>query len=362
MAPELSVSDFVAVFNQTLEYAYPEVILVGEVASFKINQNKYVFFDLKDEEATVGCFLMLFDLRVQLADGMKVKIVATPKLTRWGKFSLTVREILPVGEGSIKKGLELLKQKLDKEGLFAEARKRPLAEPPQKIAVISSQNAAGYADFVKILDERWGGLELTVAQVAVQGFGAVDQMMGALKYFNEQGGYDVIAIVRGGGSADDLAVFNDEALARAIASSKIPVITGIGHEVDESLADLVADMRASTPSNAAQMLSRNKKEVVKNNALTLARLAGVVGERVENKSEQVGQLMNSAKGKMEVEIDRLDAKVQHLKVVLEGLNPEMVLQRGYALLRGETKMGGVVKITTFFEEITALIKEVKRRK
>ncbi|MDR2336524.1 MAG: exodeoxyribonuclease VII large subunit [Candidatus Nomurabacteria bacterium] len=362
MVPELSVSDFVAVLNQTLEYAYPEVIVVGEVASFKINQNKFVFFDLKDADATVGCFLMLFNLRVPLEDGMKVKIRAVPKLTKFGKFSLTAQEIIPIGQGSIKKGLELLKEKLGKDGLLEESRKRPLPEAPQKIAVISSQAAAGYADFVKILDERWAGLELVVAQVAVQGFGAADQITKSLQYFNEQGGYDVIAIIRGGGSADDLAAFNDETLARAIASSKIPVITGIGHEVDESIADLVADIRASTPSNAAQMLSRDKKEVVKNNASALSRLVGIISERVDMKNEEIGQKVVEVKGKIDVEVDKLDVKMKHLRAVLESLNPEMVLKRGYAILQGEVKLENVVKITTFNEEISALIKEIKRRR
>ena len=115
----LGVSDFIALTNQTLEYAYPTVEVEGEVASFKVNQGKYVFFDLKDESASVGCFMTVWQLRVPVEDGMKVIVTATPKLTQWGKFSLTVRAIRPSGEGSLKKSFELLRAKLEKEGLFA---------------------------------------------------------------------------------------------------------------------------------------------------------------------------------------------------------------------------------------------------
>jgi len=143
MNPRLSVSDFIAITNQTLEYAYPIVEIEGEVASFKINQGKFVFFDIKDAGASVGCFMMLFQLRLPVEDGMKVIVTASPKLTQWGKFSLTVKAIRPSGEGSIKKSFELLKAKLDQEGLFAIERKRPLPSIPKHIAVISSAQAAG---------------------------------------------------------------------------------------------------------------------------------------------------------------------------------------------------------------------------
>ena len=149
---QLSVSDFIALTNQTLEYAYPTVVIEGEVASFKINQGKYVFFDLKDSEASVGCFMMAFQLRMPVEDGMKVTIKASPQLTRVGKFSLTVRSIRPSGEGALKKSFELLRAKLAAEGLFASERKRLLPSAPQRIAVVSSTQAAGYADFIKICD------------------------------------------------------------------------------------------------------------------------------------------------------------------------------------------------------------------
>ena len=262
LIPRFSVSEFIEVANQTLDYAFPAVEIEGEVSSFKTSKDRWVFFDLKDGESTIGCFMPIFQLHVPLEDGMKVIIRGTPKLAKFGKFSITVQKIMPIGEGSIKKAFELLKEKLTKEGLFDADKKRPIPEDLQNIGVISSIQAAGYADFCKILDNRWGGLNVRVANCGVQGLGVVDDLCRAIDYFNEEGTVQIIAIIRGGGSKDDLAVFNDEALARKIAASRIPIITGIGHEIDESLADLAADIRASTPTNVAEMLTRDKADEI----------------------------------------------------------------------------------------------------
>ena len=263
METKFSVSDFIAYCNQTLEYAYTGCTIEGEVSEMKTSQGKWVFFSLKDEGGSIDCFIPIWQLRVPIEDGMKVLVRGTPKLTNWGKFSFTIQAIQPVGQGNIKKSYELLKKKLTAEGLFAPEKKRPLPRDLTKIGVISSAQAAGYADFIKIVNERWGGLEILVCHTQVQGLVAPDQIIRALNYLNEHSEVEVIAIIRGGGSADDLACFNDEKLVRAIAASKIPVITGIGHEVDESLSDLAADVVASTPSNAAQMLTKDKKAEIR---------------------------------------------------------------------------------------------------
>ncbi|MCL2174402.1 exodeoxyribonuclease VII large subunit, partial [Candidatus Saccharibacteria bacterium] len=187
ITPTFSVSDAVALFNQMLETATPTITVVGEIANFKVSQGKWVFFDIKDDECSLSCFMSVFSLRIAIEDGMQVAVMARPNITKWGKFSLTVQTIQPVGEGSIKRAFELLRAKLAKEGLFALERKRPLPELPQKIGVISSIDAAGYQDFIKILGERFGGLEILVAPVQVQGQGAAEQIIAALKYFNETG-------------------------------------------------------------------------------------------------------------------------------------------------------------------------------
>jgi exodeoxyribonuclease VII large subunit len=162
--------------------------------------------------------MSIYQLRVPLEDGMKIVVRGVPKVTKWGKFSFTVSAIKPVGDGSIKKAFELLKKKLSDEGLFAPEKKRELPKDLTKLGVISSTGAAGYADFVKILNARWGGIHVQVAHTQVQGMDAPDQIIRALKYFNERSEVQVIAILRGGGSADDLSCFNDEELVRAIAA------------------------------------------------------------------------------------------------------------------------------------------------
>ena len=356
-----SVSDFQAVLNQIMETAFSGVVVEGEVSSFKINQGKFVFFDLKDDQASVGCFMMKFALRFPLEDGMKVRVRAIPKLTNWGKFSLTVQAVAPVGEGSLKKSFELLKKKLTAEGLFAPEKKRPLPENIVKIGVISSTQAAGYADFCKILNERWGGLELQVAHCQVQGMVAADQIMKALSYFNERSEVQVIAILRGGGSADDLAVFNDEALVRAVAASKIPVITGIGHEIDESLCDLAADVVASTPSNAAQMLSRDRKEIVVAIRSDINRINNLLNTKIDELIVDTRDVLRVGRD-IVVKITTIESEIAAQKRVLAQLNPDNVLERGYALIRGEAKVGNVVEITTYRQDIKAKVTEIKERK
>lgn len=357
-----SVSDFQAVCNQIMETAFTGVIVEGEVASFKLNQGKYVFFDLKDEQSSVGCFMMSFALRFPIEDGMRVRVRAVPKLTNWGKFSLTIQAIAPVGEGSIKKSLEMLKKKLTAEGLFDPAKKRPLPDNITKIGVISSTQAAGYADFCKILNERWGGLEVLTAHTQVQGMTAADQIIRALKYFNERGEVDVIAVIRGGGSADDLAVFNDEALVRAIAASRIPVITGIGHEVDESLCDLAADVVASTPSNAAQMLTRDRREIKSNITADVERINNLLNVKIIELTavirSEITRLVDGYFGKIAV----IYNEVSNNWKILEQLNPEKVLERGYAIIRGDVAVGAQIEIMTKKQEIEANVTNIKERK
>ncbi len=343
----LRVSDFIALTNQTLEYAYPSVEVEGEVASFKVNQDKYVFFDLKDEGGTVGCFMTVWQLRVPIEDGMKVIVTASPKLTQWGKFSLTVRHVRPSGEGALKKSFELLKEKLASEGLFAAERKRTLPSAPQRIAVISSTQAAGYADFIKILDDRWGGVYVAVAHVQVQGMGAAEQIVSALHYFNQHDELpEVIALIRGGGSADDLAVFNDEPLVRAVAASRVPVIAGIGHEVDVSLVDMAADVRAATPSNAAQLLVPDRQEYIRELRRQMTGLSEVMYRRVGDMERELQQLLETAELSLEDHYANTLQVLTGLRQTLTQLDPEVVLRRGYAIVRGTPVIGKMIELET----------------
>ncbi len=360
--PQLTVSDFIALTNQTLEYAYPSIEVEGEVASFKVNQGKYVFFDIKDAGGSVNCFMTVWQLRVPIEDGMKVIVMATPKLTQWGKFSLTVRAIRPSGEGSLKKSFELLRAKLEKEGLFAEDRKRLLPGLPQHIGVISSTQAAGYADFVKILDDRWGGMQVDVASVQVQGAAAPDQIIAALKHFNTQ--YEppeVIVIIRGGGSADDLSAFNDELLVREIAASRVPTLVGVGHEVDVSLADMAADVRAATPSNAAQLLVPDRSEVIRAVRRQVRSLLPRTEQAIDARRTELRSNLMTALRAIDRRFERSSDALAGLRRVLHELDPSHVLERGYALVRGEVKVGSQITLEKSDSIITAEVQHVSKK-
>lgn len=360
--PIFSVSDFIAVVNQTLEYAYPSVSIEGEVASFKVSQGKFVFFDIKDKGGSIGCFMSVWQLRVPIEDGMKVIVSAVPKLTQWGKFSLTVKAIRPSGEGAIKKSFELLKSKLEIEGLFAFERKRQLPAIPQHIAIISSTQSAGYADFIKILDDRWGGIQVDVAHVQVQGEVAPDQMIQAINYFNQQESLpEVIVIIRGGGSADDLSAFNDELLVRAIAASRIPTLVGVGHETDESLADLVADVRAATPSNAAQILVPDKSEIIRSVRSQVGSLLPRIMQIIDQQKRSISEVLEGAIETIERSADEQMMRISNLKNILMQLDPNTVLARGYALVRGMQKVGAVIEIETNKAILKAEVKNVVKK-
>ena len=357
-----TVSDFIGVSNQVFEQTFASVLIEGEISSFKVNQKKFVFFDLKDEKSSLGCFMTLWQMRFPLEDGMRVVVKAQPKLTNWGKFSLTVQQITPKGEGSLKRSFELLKKKLTDEGLFNEDKKRRLPSQPGNIGVISSTQAAGYADFIKILDERWGGMKVRVAHTQVQGLAAPDQIIRALKYFNQTEDLpEVIVIIRGGGSADDLAAFNDEALVRAIASSRVPILTGIGHETDESLADLTADIAASTPSNAAQILVPDKKSEFKAINSRIIRSGQAILRDIQLKEQAELQKISQIKDLILQKITRQTEDLVSKVRMINSYNPEIVLKRGYAIINGEIELGKIINIETRDNIISAEVKDVRKK-
>jgi exodeoxyribonuclease VII large subunit len=350
----LTPTECVALVNQTLEIAYPTVLVEGEVSSFKVSREKYVFFDLKDDEVTLGCFMMLWQLRQPIEDGMRIQVLAAPRLTRWGKFSLNVRQVMPVGQGSIKRAFELLKKKFEQEGLLDASRKRSLPRFPQTIGVIASVESAGYADFLKILNARWGGVEVRVANVQVQGLAAIEQNIGALQYLNGQAEpVDVVAIIRGGGSLEDLSVYNDEQLGRAIAASRIPTIVGVGHEVDTSLADLVSDVRAATPSNAAQLILPDRREIIAEIHGAQQHILASFERTLSRRTNDIRQAREALERaitfeesytyieRMKIDLVRsenhfiaaLNQRLNASSRLLRQLDPQAALKRGYALVR-----------------------------
>lgn len=350
--PLLSVSDFVAVTNQVFEYSYPSVMIEGEVDSFKVNQNKFVFFNLKDAGASIGCFMMVFALRFKIEDGMKVIIKARPKLTQWGKFSLVVDSIRPSGEGSIKKSFDLMHQKLEREGLFSPERKRLLPKWPRRVALIASNESAGYADFMKIINDRIGGIEFYVYHTAVQGNDAPQQLEEAINRANRaENVADVLVLIRGGGSADDLLAFSDERVVRAVAGSRIPTLAGIGHETDKCLVDFAADVRASTPSNAAYILSQSKDDIRAHAQGVFHGLLPKATQLLKDTEIHTSGLISVLQTRLveatELQVSRLD----HNKKLIESYNPKNVLKRGYAIVRGDRAVGGKIHI----EELNSII-------
>ncbi len=262
----LTVSQFVEFLNTALATAvFPEgAVIEGEVVEYRMSQGKWIWFKLKDESAVVDCFATVWQLRTPLEDGMKVRAYGMPKVhPKSGKFSVNVERVELVGEGALRRAFELLKKKLEAEGLFSAARKRLLPRFPRKIGLIASAESAAYGDFMRILGNRWGGLEIALADVSVQGRDAVAEITSAFRWFNAHpDAAEVLVLTRGGGSMEDLQAFNSEEVARAVFSSLLPVIVGVGHERDESLADYAADVRASTPSNAAERLVPDRRDIL----------------------------------------------------------------------------------------------------
>lgn len=354
----LQVSEAIDLINQTLDQAYPFILIEGEVASFKINQGKFAFFDIKDDSGSLGCFMMAFQLKFPLVDGMKVRVLAQPKLTNWGKFSLTVREVVPIGEGSLKKSFEILKTKLEKEGLFDEARKRPLNPMPTTIGIVSSSQAAGYVDFIKILNNRWGGLKVTLIDVPVQGMDAPAQVMGALSYLNElPEPLDVIAVIRGGGSADDLSTFNHEGVVRAVSGSRTPVIVGVGHEVDVSLCDLVADKRAATPSNAAELLVPDRKQVIAGIARIVAKAQNGTEAAIRVFEEDCDTTIHSIRKSLDTFFIQKSESLKSIQRTFIQLDPHTVLKRGYSLVKKGTKIVSSTADVIINDEVILEVKD-----
>lgn len=348
----IGVKAFLDILNETMTFAFPSVTIEGEVSSFKVNQGKWVFFDLKDADATLPCFIPIYQLKVPLEDGMKVRVTGVPKITKWGKFSLTVRSVSLAGEGALKRAFELLKAKLQQEGLFDEARKRALPQFPQRIGLITSGQSAAYADFVKILGQRWGGLEVQLADVQVQGAPAPGQIIGAIEYFNQQPTPpDVLIIIRGGGSLEDLQAFNTEEVARAIAGSRTPTLVGVGHEVDVSLADYASDRRAATPTDAARIVVPDRREILQDIDHRYARLDQALQSQLALYQNRIIRQVNILERFVRLPKARLDnlelrlqqaqrgllaqqvQKLSSLRRLLTSYDPAATLKRGYAIVR-----------------------------
>ncbi len=275
LKPVFAVSEFNQIINRHLDLLGP-VTVEGEISELNISQNKWLFATIKDSHASLQVFGVVYQLGnlSSLGVGMQVRIIGNPRLhQKSSRFSLFAQQITPSGHGAIALAYERLKLQLEEEGLFDPSAKRSLPRFPQKVGLITARGSQAYQDFIKITNERIGGVQIFHYPAQVQGEAAIKSLRLALDYFNNYSPVDAIVITRGGGSLEDLIAFNDETLTRAVAASKIPVLAAIGHEGNLCLVEMAADLRASTPSNAAQLLFVDRKEAINDINSKLALIA-----------------------------------------------------------------------------------------
>ena len=250
-----TVSDLTARIRDLLARNFTDVLVQGEISNCKPASSGHIYFTLKDERAQVRCAFFRQQqrgMKFRPEDGLKVTVRGSVSVYEArGEYQIYVELLEPSGRGALQVAFEQLKRNLEAEGLFDAARKKALPLLPSRIGLITSSTGAAVRDVVRILKRRFPNVHLTLYPVRVQGEGAGEEIVQALGYFNRARRADVILLVRGGGSIEDLWAFNEEKVARAIAACLIPVISGVGHETDFTIADFVADVRASTPSAAA---------------------------------------------------------------------------------------------------------------
>jgi len=292
----LSVSALTARIKELLEEQVGEVAVAGEISNFRRQASGHCYFTLKDEGSQIPCALFKGSaarLGLQPADG--VKVVAHGEVSVYeprGAYQLIVRGLEPLGKGDLHQRFEELKRKLQAEGLFAEERKRPLPEFVERIGIVTSPTGAAVRDVIQVLQRRCPRIALTVFGVKVQGDGAAEEVAEALGRMGQMD-FDVLMVVRGGGSLEDLWSFNEEVVARAVAACPIPVISGVGHETDFTICDFVADLRAPTPSAAAEMASRPDEEWVEEIRGLEERLEDGIWDLLEEKKRRVAELAGS---------------------------------------------------------------------
>ena len=369
---ELGVSEFVGLLNQTLDFAYPNVVIVGELANFRVSKNRWVYFDLKDDNASVKFFGTVYNLPGPLEDGMLLKVRGQPRLHNLYGFSVNVISLQPAGEGSIRRAADLLRAKLASEGLFDESRKRPVPYPPQRIGLVTSKQSAAYADFVKVLKARWQGVSIELIDVQVQGEVAPNQIASAIEQFSAQAEPpDAVVIIRGGGSAEDLSSFSTELVTRAVASSRVPTLVAIGHEVDLSLAELAADRRASTPSNAAELLVPDRTQVLEQLQAIAADLQYYGARHLQQARNDLQEQSEALEQRLIRILELLKASIGGNRQLLEALNPAAILRRGYAIVRhdGQTvrssrilKAGAMIEVQLAAGSFDAAVKSISSPK
>jgi exodeoxyribonuclease VII large subunit len=289
-----SVGDLTARIRDLLAKNFTDILVKGEISNCRQAPSGHIYFTLKDERAQVRCVFFKQQqrgMKFRPEDGMQVMVRGSISVYEArGEYQIYVDSLEPEGRGALQLAFEQLKRRLEAEGLFDASRKKPLPLLPSRIGLITSPTGAAVRDVVRILRRRFPNVHLTLYPVRVQGGGAAAEIVEALEYFSKKRLADVILLVRGGGSLEDLWSFNEEIVARAIAASAIPVIAGVGHETDFTIADFVADVRASTPSAAAELVIQTRREFDKHVEDLREALKGALRYKLLELSRRVHEL------------------------------------------------------------------------
>lgn len=376
----LSVSQVNEIIKNMLdnEPRFSSIMVCGELSNYKVYPSGHHYFTLKDAESSLKCVMFRSNssrLRFRPESGMSVTAIGRISVyPRDGVYQLYVNHMIPQGEGDLQFAFEQLKEKLEKEGLFDDRHKKPLPVFPSKIALITSSAGAAVHDMMRILGERWPNTEILLVPVRVQGEEAPGEISHAIRYVNDHRLSDLIITGRGGGSAEDLWAFNDESVARAIYNSEIPVISAVGHEPDVTIADYVADVRASTPSNAAEIAVPDQEEMLHRIQVLSGRIALSMSNIIRKRKDRVRQLSERKVlqspyeylNNKSIQIDRIterllyamnrivgDKKERYIRyaALLDAMSPLAVIGRGYLIAQKEDHIIRSVKDTKIGEQI-----------
>jgi exodeoxyribonuclease VII large subunit len=365
----LSVSDLTKQIKGVLELGFSNLLVQGEISNFKLHSSGHLYFTLKDQGSQINAVMWrgrAGSLLFKPTDGMKV--IARGNITVYeprGNYQLDCLSLQPLGVGELQLAFERLKQKLFAEGLFSDENKKALPEFPQRIGIVTSPTGAAIQDIISVLSRRMPSVEIILVPVKVQGIGAGEEIAEAINDLNESGLIDVMIVGRGGGSLEDLWAFNEEVVARAIFASHIPVISAVGHEIDFSISDFVADLRAPTPSAAAELVVKDKNELIElirnfwytmNTSMTNSiasykqTVANLISsysfnkphDLVRQKSQQLDELMRRLDLGLHHRFELVYRKTESLDARVKSLNPELVLHRGYTIVRQNGKIASSV--------------------
>ena len=353
-----TVCEITREIKRNIEEGFAPLAVEGEISNFKRHTSGHLYFSLKDAEAQIACVLWRGrsqNLPFQPHDGAKVLAFGNLSVyERQGKYQLDVMWLRPIGAGEWQLAFEALKKKLADEGLFDADRKKPIPPFPSRIGVVTSETGAALHDIASIIARRAPWVQLILRPARVQGEGAAEDIAAAIDEFNAYGEADVLIVGRGGGSLEDLWAFNQETVARAIARSKIPVVSAVGHEVDFSISDFTADLRAPTPSAAAELVVSDKAELIERIHLLARRcvrhlktriilqserVSGfqksyglrIPGERLREYRQRLDDLTRGLETAADLRIRELRLKSASVREKLAALNPEAVLLRGYSI-------------------------------